>query len=432
MDLKRYRVNNIKEALKYIKRDLGPDALIISTRQVKEGKGALGFFSKNILEVTAAASKGSKNDETKINLQSKALKKYENTTDIKSDSLDGTFLNSKKKSTIPFSDLSSNFVIPLQKELHGIQLTLGDLSDRSNGLENQIYGELKQELGEMRNILHLLASQTENITEPVLPENLLLIYQQMKFSGLEEKFAKRLVIEAQKNIDESDIKHFAYVKIFLARMLMKLIKTNNGLEDLKNSQRIFALLGPTGVGKTTTVAKIAYKQLVQYKRKVALISVDTNSSPSFDKIRGISKMINVPFSIVTNKKELDQLIKKSYADFDTILIDTEGCSQRNESKLLKIKNIFDEPGRIHNSLVLSATSKDSDMNEVTRKFGCMPIDSIVFTKLDESATYGSLFNHSIRFKKSLSYLTLGQKIPEDLEIASRERLVDLLLNISGS
>ena len=143
-------------------------------------------------------------------------------------------------------------------------------------------------------------------------------------------------------------------------------------------------------------------------------------------------MINVPFSIVTNKKELDQLIKKSYADFDTILIDTEGCSQRNESKLLKIKNIFDEPGRIHNSLVLSATSKDSDMNEVTRKFGCMPIDSIVFTKLDESATYGSLFNHSIRFKKSLSYLTLGQKIPEDLEIASRERLVDLLLNISGS
>ena len=83
-------------------------------------------------------------------------------------------------------------------------------------------------------------------------------------------------------------------------------------------------------------------------------------------------------------------------------------------------------------IVLSSNSKDSDMNEVTRKFGCMSIDSIIFTKLDESATYGSIFNHTIRFKKPLSYLTLGQKVPEDLETASRERLVDLLLNISGT
>ncbi len=217
---------------------------------------------------------------------------------------------------------------------------------------------------------------------------------------------------------------------------------------------VLVLFGPSGSGKTTvlrTIAgliapsegviciggvevfnKINGVNVPSYKRKVALISVSTNSRPSFEKIRGISKMINVPFSIVKNKNELNELIKKKYEDFDTILIDTEGCSQRNESKLKEIKNFFDEREHIHNSLVLSATSKDSDMNEVTRKFGCMPIDSIIFTKLDESATYGSLFNHTIRFKKPLSYLTLGQKIPEDLEIASRERLVDLLLNISGS
>ena len=97
-----------------------------------------------------------------------------------------------------------------------------------------------------------------------------------------------------------------------------------------------------------------------------------------------------------------------------------------------MREFFDERGRIHNYLVLSATSKDSDMNEVTRKFGSMPIDSIIFTKLDESATYGSLFNHAIRFKKPLSYLSVGQKIPEDIELASKERLVDLLLNISGT
>ena len=121
-----------------------------------------------------------------------------------------------------------------------------------------------------------------------------------------------------------------------------------------------------------------------------------------------------------------------YEDYESIIIDTDGCSQRNEKQLLDMREFFDERGRIHNYLVLSATSKDSDMHEVTRKFGSMPIDSIIFTKLDESATYGSLFNHAIRFKKPLSYLSVGQKIPEDIEIASKERLVDLLLNISGT
>ena len=101
-------------------------------------------------------------------------------------------------------------------------------------------------------------------------------------------------------------------------------------------------------------------------------------------------------------------------------------------QLFDMREIFDERGRIHNTLVLSATSKDIDIYEVTRKFGSMPIDSVIFTKLDESATYGSLFNHAIRFKKPLSYLSIGQKIPEDIEVASKERLVDLLLNISGT
>ena len=87
---------------------------------------------------------------------------------------------------------------------------------------------------------------------------------------------------------------------------------------------------------------------------------------------------------------------------------------------------------MHNILVLSAGTKDSDNNEITRKFGSMPLDSVIFTKLDESSSYGSLFNHVIRFKKPISYLTTGQNVPEDFEVATKERLVDLLLHISGS
>ena len=431
MNLKRYRVNNIKEALKFIKRDLGPDALIVSTRQVKEAKGAFGMFGKTMLEVTAAAGEKKKNSGEPTTATTKALEAYSGGNDTTESTLAETFLRPQNKNVLSITDETRSMMLPIQKELQGIRLNLGDLSTQSNAFDNHLVGELKHELGEMRHLLHILASRTGSLNEPDLPENLLLLYQQMKFSGLEEKFARRLVMEAQRNMTEEDQENFAYVKIFLARMLMKIIKITRGLEGLNHSQRIAALLGPTGVGKTTTVAKIASEQMRKYKRKVALIAVDTNHRTSAEQLRAFAKLIKVPFSVVKDKAELNRLIS-SYEDYDSIIIDTDGCSQRNDKQLFEMREIFDERGRIHNLLVLSATSKDSDMNEVTRKFGCMAIDSIIFTKLDESASYGSLFNHAIRFKKPLSYLTLGQKVPEDLEVASRERLVDLLLNISGT
>ena len=431
MNLKRYRVNNIKEALKFIKRDLGPDALIVSTRQVKEGKGAFGMFGKTMLEVTAAAGEKKINSAGTKAATTKALEAYSGGNNTTESALADTFLKPQHNSALSVTNETRNMMLPIQKELQGIRLNLGDLSTQSNAFDNHLVGEIKHELGEMRHMLHILASRTGSLNEPDLPENLLLLYQQMKFSGLEEKFSRRLVMEAQRNMTEDDLENFAYVKIFLARMLMKIIKISRGLEGLKTSQRIVALLGPTGVGKTTTVAKIASEQMRKYKRKVALISVETNLRSSPEQIRAFAKMIKVPFSVVKDKAELNRLISK-YEDYDSIIIDTDGFSQRNDAQLFEMREIFDERGRIHNSLVLSATSKDSDMNEVTRKFGCMPIDSIIFTKLDESAAYGSLFNHAIRFKKPLSYLTLGQKVPDDLEVASRERLVDLLLNISGT
>ena len=306
MNLKRYRVNNIKEALKFIKQDLGSDAMIVSTRQVKENTGAFGLFGKTMLEVTASASE--KKKDSRSVPTTKALETYSGSAEASETVFADTFLTPRNKSVLSITDETRKMMLPIQKDLQGIRITLGDLSSQSNGLDKHLIGELKHELGEMRHMMHILASRTGGIAEPDLPENLLLLYQQMKFSGLEERFSRRLVMEAQLNMTAEDIENFAYVKIFIARMLMKIIKITRGMEGLKPRQKIVALLGPTGVGKTTTVAKIASEQMLKYKRKVALISVDTNHSSAAEQIRSFAKKVKVPFSVAKDKAEMNRVL----------------------------------------------------------------------------------------------------------------------------
>ena len=169
MNLKRYRVKNIKEALAFIKRDLGPDALIVSTRQVREGKGTFGMFGKKMLEVTAAASESKKPSAHQNAAETKAVQTYRHDSEISEATMAKTFLTPKNKSALSISDETRNMMLPIQEELQGIRLTLGDLSNHSDGLNKHIMGQLKNEISEMRHILHILASRSNSLSEPDLP-----------------------------------------------------------------------------------------------------------------------------------------------------------------------------------------------------------------------------------------------------------------------
>ena len=143
MNLKRYRVKNIKEALAFIKRDLGPDALIVSTRQVKEGKGAFGMFGKTMLEVTAAASEVKKPSARAKVAHSKEVETYRHDSEISEVTMANTFLTPKNKSSLSISDETRKMMLPIQQELQGIRLTMGDLNNQSDGLNNHMMGQLK-------------------------------------------------------------------------------------------------------------------------------------------------------------------------------------------------------------------------------------------------------------------------------------------------
>ncbi len=144
MNLKRYRVKNIKEALAFIKRDLGPDALIVSTRQVKEGKGAFGMFGKTMLEVTAAASEAKKTSTRTKTTDTKAVETYRHDSEISEATMANTFLTPRNKTALSISDETRKIMTPIQEELQGIRLTLGDLNNQSDGLNNQYDGSAEK------------------------------------------------------------------------------------------------------------------------------------------------------------------------------------------------------------------------------------------------------------------------------------------------
>lgn len=434
MNLKRYRVQNIQEALQQIKKDLGPDAIIVSTRQVKEGGGAFGMFSKTMLEVTAAK------DEKVQQTKAKSTKAPSTATTQNNPQPQSTFSGytasalpakpmTTKGGTQPQEDVQK-ILLPLREEVQDLKNLIQGI-DKKPAIVEQTVGRLKQDVSEIRQMIHSLASKTNQLRNEDLAENLIVLYQQMTFSGLEEKFAHRLVVEAEKNIAPKDLQNFSYVKIFVARMLMKVIKTTKGIEKINSRPRIITLVGPTGVGKTTTAAKIASEQMLKYQRKVAMLTVDTFRIGAVEQLQTYAKIINVPFGVISGKENMHRTLM-NYSDYDVIIVDTAGRSQRDEEQMFALKEMFGNQSLMTNLLVLSATTKDSDLNEITRKFGEMPIYGIVFSKLDESTSYGSLFNHAIRFKKPITFLTTGQNVPEDIEMASKERMVDLLLNISSS
>ena len=421
MNLKRYRVNNIQEALQQIKKDLGPDAIIVSTRQVKEGSGAFGLFGKNILEVTAARDETAKKKPVAPKVPSLSPSR-------EAPERPATLLPQGQPAAK--QEEIQRMLLPIRQEIQELKEIVVGMSEQP-AREKPLTSQIQQELSEVRHMVQTLAAQSNQLRDEDLSENLVVLFQQMVFNGLEEKFARRLIHEAKKSIPPEELNNFAYVKIFVARMLMKIAKTSNGIPKEGSKQKIISLVGPTGVGKTTTAAKIASEQVLKYKRKVSLVTIDTFRIGAVEQLRAYAKIMNVPLDVVSNASELNQTVEK-YADYDVVLIDTGGRSQRDEAQMFELREHLESSHKkMDNYLVLSATTKDHEISEMTRKFGELSLDGVIFTKLDESTTYGCILNHVIRFKKPVAFLTTGQKVPEDIEVATKERLVDLLLNISG-
>ena len=212
--------------------------------------------------------------------------------------------------------------------------------------------------------------------------------------------------------------------------LMKFLGENmvfsEGIKLNRHGVRIAALLGTTGVGKTTTLAKIAAKFVLEQGITAALITADTYRISAVEQLRTYSDILGLPLEIVYSPAELSKAINK-HRNKDLILIDTAGRSQHNEYQMKELQEFLRANQRIEKHIVLSATTKISDAKDIIEKFSVCEPDKIIFTKTDETARLGLIVNLLFKNKLSLSYLTNGQSVPDDITAANTEVLTDLLL-----
>ncbi len=182
------------------------------------------------------------------------------------------------------------------------------------------------------------------------------------------------------------------------------------------------LVGPTGVGKTTTIAKLAGKLSLIDKKKVGLITVDTYRIGAVEQLKTYAEIMNIPFKVVITLKEMEAAVK-SMEDCDVVLIDTTGRSSKNSMQISELRAFIEKAEPDCVSLVVSAITKNKDINIILKGYKELNYNDIIVTKLDETSVYGALYNIEKLSNKPIRYITTGQNVPDDIRNPNKDEIV---------
>jgi flagellar biosynthesis protein FlhF len=198
------------------------------------------------------------------------------------------------------------------------------------------------------------------------------------------------------------------------------------IDTTKRNGRIVALVGPTGVGKTTTIAKLAANYRLRENKRIGLITVDTYRIAAVEQLRTYADIIDLPMEVVSTPQEMREAIDRM-RDLDLVLMDTAGRSPRDEVRIRELKALLAEakPDEVH--LVLSAVGSATSMAVTAQRFATVGTSALVVTKLDEAMGLGSLLSVTRSCQLPISYLTNGQNVPDDIRVAKKKELAQLIL-----
>ena len=368
-----YLADSMEQAIAAVRRDLGSDAVILASRTVRR-RGLLGFMARQVVELRVATA-----DEVRARPSS---------------------------------------------------MKTGAAGAVAGVDSSQPGSEVFRELGVIRTMVErVLDGQDVEKISPKVPSELVDMYADLISQEVSEELARQVVNAVTATLSPEELADPETVRRTLVEQLAGFIPVSRGslLSSSPDGRPLtLALVGPTGVGKTTTVAKIAASYRIRQNRKVGLVTLDTYRIAAIDQLRTYAEIIGVPMAVARCASELSRALE-DMADLDVILIDTAGRSQKDTARITELKALL-EVARPHEThLVLAGTASRSVLLQEADEFSRVGIDHVVLTKLDEAVSFGMLIEVVHRIGTRLSFLTTGQEVPDHIETARSDRLAAMVI-----
>ena len=415
MNVKTYRANTMQEALALVRREMGPKASVLRTREVRGGGLWRWLSGSRVIEVVASTSVAV---PSRLPSRQRAVEP-------------GVATRVRPRETAPVARATPANPLPaaappvvappatprddLEAQLSQLQSKVDDLCRRAAQVANL----------EPQGVAPSAAVLAETLVQP---DALFHLFTDLIEADVNEDLARELVDRVRREPRDEQPAELPELKEQLARIVEQQISVGGPIQITPGQRRLVALVVPTGVGKTTTIAKLAANYRLREKRRVGLITVDTYRIAAVEQLRTYADIIDLPMEIVSTPREMHQALARMAA-LDLILMDTAGRSPRDEVRIQELKALLAEakPDEVH--LVLSSVASASCLTKTAAQFATVGTTALVLTKLDEAASLGNLLGIFRDCRLPLSYLTHGQNVPDDIAPADSARLARVILGV---
>lgn len=405
MIIKKFTAKTEKEAIENARAELGEGVVVMNVKPVKN-KGLFAFLKSPMMEVTVALEEESEKLTAAVSAINSVIASSQNKEEEAAKSTPVIETPEKRDNSNIIKERRENNSA-IEEKLDSLQSLLEQQLQKPEEEKEEPREEEKEET-ETDKFMHLL-------------------HDTMLENEVDERYAREIMDEIEL-INKPNIPFdYALANIY-QKMILKFGKPS-GIEPASSGIKLVFFIGPTGVGKTTTIAKIASKFRVDEKKKVALLTADTYRIAAAEQLRTYANILEVPFRVIYTVEEINKALE-DFKDYDYILIDTAGHSHQNTTQKDNMRNIIhsvDDRVESEVHLVLSATTKYKDLISIADSYKEMADYKLIFTKLDETTTLGNLLNLRLYTGASLSYVTYGQNVPDDIEDFNPQKTVKRLL-----
>ncbi len=408
MKVKRYIGNDLSEAMIRVKNELGRDAVILHTRKIKK-KGIAGWFGAKLVEVVAAIDEPQPSAPAKKNHGKEVQEALEAIRQI----------SEQKKTAQPVPvhepEVSENSHLSGEvDELKKMVFQIMEKLDHREIPKNEVYEPVD-----------LTPVQKEPVDEPVIDTSSDLTNPAAGIRSLlrEKELAEHTIDAIFSALDEGhEISSMQSIEPIVRNMLGQPYT----IEHEESSQRVYMFVGPTGVGKTTTLAKLAARLSLVENRSVGLVTADTFRIAAVEQLKTYSEILGIPLTVIYEAEEIREALNK-YKDKDFVLVDTAGRSHKSDELKADLGNLLKHLKNPEIFLVISLTTGYKDIVSILNSYDFLKDYKLLFTKLDEASSLGNILNVKAHTGKPLSYFAIGQSVPDDIEIANVDKVVNFIV-----